>query len=89
MGCVLWLVDFDPFCLFQGSLLVIVIIIDGSEKRNWTWMRLLNFRVRMFVKSAVTSSQFHTFICSSKYDSVHILPFILIFIVHYSYEIIL
>ena len=28
--------DFDPFCmfLFQGSLLVIVIMIDGSEKRN-------------------------------------------------------
>ena len=27
---------FDPFCvsLFQGSLLVIVIMIDGSEKRN-------------------------------------------------------
>ena len=30
--------------VFQGSLLVIVIIIDGSE----------NFRVRMFVKSAVS-----------------------------------
>ena len=30
------LVDFDPFCvfLFQGSLLVIVIMIDGSEKTN-------------------------------------------------------
>ena len=28
----LWLVDFDPF--FQGSLLVIVIMIDGSEKLN-------------------------------------------------------
>ena len=26
--------DFDPFCVsvFQGSLLVIVIMIDGSEK---------------------------------------------------------
>ena len=36
--------------VFQGSLLVIVIMIDGSEKRNWP---LLNFRVRMFVKSAV------------------------------------
>ena len=36
--------------MFQGSLLVIVIIIDVSEKRNWP---LLIFRVRMFVKSAV------------------------------------
>ena len=34
MVCDLWLVDFDPFCVFQGSLLVIVIMIDGSEKRN-------------------------------------------------------
>ena len=34
--CDLWLVKFDPFCvsMFQGSLLVIVIMIDGSEKRN-------------------------------------------------------
>ena len=31
----LWLVDFSPFCVFvfKGSLLVIVIMIDGSEKR--------------------------------------------------------
>ena len=36
--------------VFQGSLLVIVIMIDGSETRNWP---LLIFRVRMFVKSAV------------------------------------
>ena len=34
--------------VFQGCLLVIVIMIDGSERR-----RLLNFRVRTFVKSAV------------------------------------
>ena len=36
MVCDLWLVDLDPFCVsvFQGSLLVIVIMIDGSEKRN-------------------------------------------------------
>ena len=29
-------VDLDPFCVsvFQGSLLMIVIMIDGSEKRN-------------------------------------------------------
>ena len=40
----LWLVGFDPFCVsvFQGSLLVIVIMIDGSEKSNceggfWTF----------------------------------------------------
>ena len=28
--------DFDPFCvsLFQGSSLVIIIMIDGSEKHN-------------------------------------------------------
>ena len=36
MVCDLWLVDFDPFCVFlcfkvQGSLFVIV--SDGSEKR--------------------------------------------------------
>ena len=32
----LWLVDFDPFCVsaFQGSLLVIIIMIDGSQKRK-------------------------------------------------------
>ena len=32
----LWLADFDPFgvSVFQGSLLVIVIMIKGSEKRN-------------------------------------------------------
>ena len=38
--------------VFQGSLLVIVIMIDGSEKRDCEggfW----NFRVRIFVKSAV------------------------------------
>ena len=39
--------------VFQGSLLVIVIMIDGSEKHN-IWRRLLNFRVRMFVKSTVS-----------------------------------
>ena len=27
------IVDFDPFCVFC-SLLLIVIMIDGSEKRN-------------------------------------------------------
>ena len=34
MVCDLRLVDFDPFFVFQGSLLVIVIMIDSSEKRN-------------------------------------------------------
>ena len=37
MVCDLWLVDFDPaLCdsMFQGSLFVIVTVIDGSEKRN-------------------------------------------------------
>ena len=40
----LWLENLDPFgvFVFQGSLLVIVIMIDGSQKRNceggfWTW----------------------------------------------------
>ena len=45
--------------LFQGSLLVIVIMIDGSDKHNCEARWLLNFRVRfrvrMFVKSAVKS----------------------------------
>ena len=43
MVCDLWLVDFDPFCVFlhvfQGSLLVIVIMIDGSKKRNYMYER--------------------------------------------------
>ena len=43
--------------VFQGSLLVIVIMIDSSEKRNCARRRLLNFRVRMFVKSAVKTVQ--------------------------------
>ena len=34
MVCDLWLVDLDPFSVFHGSLLVIVIMIDGGEKRN-------------------------------------------------------
>ena len=37
MDCDFWLVDFDPFCeflCFKVSLLVIVIMIDGSEKLN-------------------------------------------------------
>ena len=39
--------------VFQGSLLVIVIMIDGSKKTQlWRW--LLNLRVPMFVKSAVS-----------------------------------
>ena len=29
----LWLVDFDPFCVFL-SVSRVVIMIDGSEKRN-------------------------------------------------------
>ena len=40
--------------VFQGSLLVIIIImqIDGGEKTQlWRW--LLNFKVRMFLKSPV------------------------------------
>ena len=55
MVCDLWLVDFDPFCVFlcfKVLLLVIVIMIDGSEKRNCEG----SFWVRMFVKSAVIAS---------------------------------
>jgi len=39
--------------VFQGSLLVIVIMIDGSEKCNCEGGEFLNLRVRMFAKSAV------------------------------------
>ena len=39
--------------VFQGSLLLIVIMIDGQRKTQLRG-RLLNFRVRMFVKSAVS-----------------------------------
>ena len=47
----LGLVDFDLFCFsaFQGSLLVIVIMIDGSQNVRW----LLNFRVCVFLKSTL------------------------------------
>ena len=47
--------DFDPFCvfLFQGSLLVIVIMITAAK--NAIVKVALNFRVRMFVKSTVKS----------------------------------
>ena len=38
--------------VFQSLLLVVVIMIDGSEKRSCEG-GFLNFRVRMFVKSAV------------------------------------
>ena len=41
-------------CVFQCSFPVIIIMIDGSEKRNCEG-GFLNFRVRMFVKSTVTS----------------------------------
>ena len=40
--------------VFQGLLLVIV-YYDPRQWKTQLWRRLLNFRVRMFVKSAVTS----------------------------------
>ena len=60
--------------VFQDSSLVIVINIDGSEKRMWR--RLLNFKVRMFVKSTVICKTkalhmqhtFCTFLCHSLHD---------------------
>ena len=39
--------------VFQCSLLVIVINYDWRQRKTQFWGRLLNFRVRMFVKSAV------------------------------------
>ena len=53
--------------VFQGSLLVIVIMIDGREKRNCEG-GFQNFRVRMFVKSAVK--------VDSKTPSSFSLPFV-------------
>ena len=47
--------DFDPFfcvSVFQGTLLVIVFMIESSKKK-----RLLNFRVHVFLKSTVMPSQ--------------------------------
>ena len=52
MICDRWMSIRFVCCVFQGSLLLIVIMIDGSEKR--TCEGGLNFRVRMFVKSAVS-----------------------------------
>ena len=34
MVCDLWLVVFDPFCVFQGSLLVIVILLWLTAAKN-------------------------------------------------------
>ena len=52
-GLWFWSVDFGVFCVsvFQGSLLVIIIVqIDGGEKMQlWRW--LLNFKAHMFLKS--------------------------------------
>ena len=45
--------------VFQGSLLVIVIKNDGSEKRNCEG-DFLNFRDRVFVKSAVRRIAYKT-----------------------------
>ena len=64
----LWLVDFDPFCVFlcfKVSLLVIVMLIDGSEKCICEG-GLSNFRVRVFWKSALM-------VCSSV-DLVNLTP---------------
>ena len=38
--------------VFQGLLLVIVVMIDGSEN-TYVLRRFLNFRVHVFLKSAV------------------------------------
>ena len=39
--------------VFQGSLLVVIVLnYDWRQPKTQFWRRLLNFRVRMFVKSA-------------------------------------
>ena len=49
--------DFDPFCVFvfQGSLLVILIMIDGSEKRPILKAAFELQSLGVFLKSAVIS----------------------------------
>ena len=61
MVCDLWLVDFDPFSVFSRF-----IACDGNYYwRQWKthlWRRLLDLRVRVFVKSSV---RFHFWISIS------------------------
>ena len=75
MVCEFWLVDFDLLTLmcvivFQDSLLVIVIMIDSSEKCDceggfWT------SEVRLFLKWAVSQREF-------VFSSVSTLPTLII-----------
>ena len=66
----LWLMDFDPFCVFQGSLLVILINC-GSKKHSclkggfWTldW-------VRMFMKSVVMGCLMNNHCFINKQDTL-------------------
>ena len=48
------MVDFDPFfvSVFQGSLAVTIIVIDGKKNTIVSWA--LNVRVRMLLKDAIT-----------------------------------
>ena len=53
MVCDLWLADLDPFCVFL-CFKVRDRNCDWRQRKTQLWRRLLNFTVRMFVKSAVT-----------------------------------
>ena len=48
----LWLVDFDPFCVFL-CFVACDHNYDWRQRKTQLWRRLLKYRVRMFVKSAV------------------------------------
>ena len=54
MVCDLWLVDFDPFCVFLCfKVRCLCRNYDWRQRKTQLWRQPLNFRVRMFVKSAV------------------------------------
>ena len=54
MVCDQWLLDFDPFCVFLCFRFVACDRnYDWWQRETQLWRRLLNFRVRFLVKSAV------------------------------------
>ena len=59
--------------VFQGSLLLIVIMIRQRKTQFWRW--LLNFRVHMFVKSAVSLEKLTCMLlklCCGDWNSIHL-----------------
>ena len=59
MVCDLWLVDFDPLWCFGVSRFVACDCnnyYDWCQRKTQLWKQVLNFRVRMFVKSAVSNN---------------------------------